>query len=355
MLDAVKIKNLAQQVLGTRAVKYLVLKSRTIVYGIAMLFWPLRALYFTVLNQGFYFEQRAVASGVYKYNKGNLRTSPELRRNIHRLEKGLTTKNRRSEFGLGFILETVRELESKHNLLDEAESNWSFSVLHEYFQVVQSKNPNFNKAETAFSALIRKTSREIETFDSGPFLRAEFDRVSYEDLLGLAQHRRSVRTFLPKQVEYADIQKAVELAIQSPSSCNRLPFRLIISEGDQSARDMLSLPFGASGWGNTAQRAIAVVGDFSSFFSPRDRHSVYTDASLFTMSFCFALETLGISSTLVNWPELAVQDYRAQRLLRLKRYEKVVMFVALGYSDSEQRVPRSGKKMPETFVELRDG
>lgn len=350
-MNVSSLKNFAQKILGLSTVQTILRKSRRVTYWVVSSFWPVRILFFSILNQGFLIEQRAVSSGVSRYNRSSQATSPELRRNIHRLEKGLTTKNRRKEFGLAFIGETVEEFIRKKDSLNETEKAWSLSVLKQYFGSVTSSDKRFARAKMKFSELIETST--IPRDDLGPFIRPPFSAVAYEDLLGLAYSRRSVRYFLDEPVDPDDIQKAVRLAAQSPSSCNRLPFRLIISEGPKSAKEMLSLPFGASGWGESAPVAVAVVGDFSSFFSPRDRHSAYTDASLFVMSFCLALETLGLSSTIVNWPELAIQDIRAKRVLKLQSHEKIVMFIALGHPDPLAKVPRSAKKAPDSFIETR--
>ena len=71
----------------------------------------LASLYFALFSRRFYGEHLAVLKGRRRYYEdlqGGGKSSPLLRRNVHRLEKGLIMKPRRSVFAEDFILETVQ-------------------------------------------------------------------------------------------------------------------------------------------------------------------------------------------------------------------------------------------------------
>ena len=71
----------------------------------------LASLYFWLFSRRFYGEHHAVLKGRLQYFedlKASRRSSPQLRRNIHRLEKGLIMRPRRPVFGEAFIMETVQ-------------------------------------------------------------------------------------------------------------------------------------------------------------------------------------------------------------------------------------------------------
>jgi len=88
----------------------------------------------------------------------------------------------------------------------------------------------------------------------------------------------------------------------------------------------------------------AVIGDLSAYYGERDRHGIYIDSSLSIMSFMYALETLGLSSCPLNWPDIETLERRAENLLELKRHERVIMFIAIGYPDPQGLVAYSQKK-----------
>jgi len=145
------------------------------------------------------------------------------------------------------------------------------------------------------------------------------------------------------------IDQALLVARQSPSACNRLPYSFVIFDDPDRVQEIASIPFGTAGFRDNIPSLVVVVGHLSHFFSARDRHTIYIDASLATMSFLLALETLGLSSTIINWPELAPLDYQVKKKIGLLESDRVVMMVAVGFPDLESHVPFSAKKELDTF------
>ena len=109
-------------------------------------------------------------------------------------------------------------------------------------------------------------------------------------------------------------------------------------------RRVASLPGGAAGFVDGFPVVIAVVGKLDAFFADRDRHVVYIDASLAAMSFIFALETMGVSSCVINTPGSEASEQRLSDSLGLASYERPVSLIALGFPDPTGMVPRSQKK-----------
>jgi nitroreductase len=67
------------------------------------------------------------------------------------------------------------------------------------------------------------------------------------------------------------------------------------------------------------------------------------------MSFMLALETVGLSSCAINWPDVAAHDERIAQLLGLEPDERVVMLIGFGRADPEGRIPYSAKKPLSTL------
>jgi nitroreductase len=62
------------------------------------------------------------------------------------------------------------------------------------------------------------------------------------------------------------------------------------------------------------------------------------------MSFMLALETVGLSSCAINWPDIAANDDKIAKLLGLAPDERVVMLIGLGVADPSGMIPYSAKK-----------
>lgn len=295
-------------------------------------------------------EHFGVAYGIARYNRalGTARSSnPRLRRNIHRLEKGLCMRPLREIFAEAFIEETVSDYEwcVKHHGVDvvnEGELAWSHDVLSAYFETVGS-SVVIDRARQRFSAL------PAYRHDMGkqlPFARDLTTGVPFtlEQMEAMALRRRSARWFLPRAVPRELLDRAVLVAGLSPSACNRQPYEFRIFDDPQLVNLVAKLPGGTGGFAEQIPTMVVVVGNLSNYFDERDRHLIYIDGSLAAMSFIYALEAAGLSSCAINWSDVPSREARMAKLLQLAPDERVVMCIGVGYPDAERLVPRSTKK-----------
>jgi len=75
----------------------------------------------------------------------------------------------------------------------------------------------------------------------------------------------------------------------------------------------------------------------------------YIDAYLSSMSFMLALETLGLSSCAVNWPDVEHKEREMHSLLGLKDYQRPMMCMAVLYPDTEGMVAFSEKRQLDSI------
>lgn len=297
-------------------------------------------------------EQRAVLAGKKHYYQNlldkHLQSRVTLRRNIHRLEKGLLMRPRRSVFAKDYIEETtevyqqsVSQWEANPDSYDETELNWAHNVLAQYFSVVDGADPFISKLAHIFNNLAYKPKQN----DMFPYKRLATTKMpNYEQMMALSLHRRSVRWFLPKKVPREDIDDALLVARQSPTACNRLPYEFRIFDDPKLVKKVANTPFGTGGYADNIPVVAVLVGKLSSYYSSRDRHAIYVDSSLAAMSFAFALETKGISTCMINWPDFEPLERKMQKLLNLGFDERPVMLIAIGYADPDGFVAYSQKK-----------
>lgn len=307
-------------------------------------------------------EQFAVLRGrrdYYRNLRRARRSHTELRRNVHRLEKGISMQPRRSVFALDYLQETLDFLEialckTRSEPLDTGEATWACDVLDEYFRIVDHSNCVINSAYARYCAL-RRPVRE-PGLARRPYPRSQSARssVAYEELLQLAKQRRSVRWFSQEPVPRDLIDKALAVAGLAPTACNRQPYEFRLYDEPAMVRKVASIPFGTAGYGHQIPSIAVVVGRLSHYFSPRDRHAIYVDASLAAMGFMFALETLGLASSVINWPDFEPLEIKMQRTLGLDADERVVMLIAIGYPDPEGLIPFSEKKPLDTLRRYND-
>ncbi|CAN5167271.1 hypothetical protein BH11ACT5_BH11ACT5_15120 [soil metagenome] len=312
-------------------------------------------LFFTVGFLTFNREQSGTLRGrrnYYRNKKRDRLTHVELRRNIHRLEKGIIMMPRRPIFARDYIGETIefylaaeRQCAISPGTMEISEMDWAHNVLVEYFRLVTVPDAMVDAARAAFesSAYVPATAGTV------PYVKRELSSVTYDQMQELAMQRRSVRWFEQRPVPRELIDKAMLVARQAPTACNRLPYEFRIFDDPAMVRTVADLPFGAAGYSQNIPAIAVVVGKLESYFSPRDRHAIYVDSSLAAMSFMFGLETLGLSSSVINWPDFEPLEARMQKTLGLDVSDRVVMLIAFGYAHPEGMVPFSQKKELDTI------
>ena len=313
-------------------------------------------IYFFLFNYSYIREQFALLQGALAYQKKiastNELSNPLLRRNIHRLEKGLIMQPRRTVFALEYIEETQQAfLLACSSAVHSQEINWAKDVLTEYYQKV-----DLNK-----SALLARLAEEFEQFNRLntasadaciPYSNNQLPscNLSYQQLSDFIKLRRSTRWFSNTKVCHEKIKQAVTLASQAPSACNRQGYSFYVVDQQPLLSKVSKLAIGGGGFADNIPCIVALVGDYSNYEHPRDRHVIYIDASLAAMQFMQTLPTLGLSSCPLNWPELKVLDEKLSKLLKLKAYQKTIMLIAVGEAAPEGGIPYSQKKTADQLT-----
>jgi len=313
------------------------------------------SLYYGLFSGAFGREHRAVLHGRLRYEEDTVSPAGSrylLRRNVHRLEKGLIMRPRRDVFAADYIGETVDSFASRASRgaadgEDAREMRWAGEVLGSYFAAVGAE-ARVDRARASFAEVAAGPAEPAD--DCGrplaPYRRdlSQPPPVAYDDLLRLARLRRSVRWFLPRAVPRELVDRAVEVAALSPSACNRQPFEFRFFDHPERVRRVASIPMGTRGFEHNFPMVAVVVGRQRAYFDAKDRHVIYIDAALASMALVFALETLGLSSCCINWPDVEPQEREMEALLGLEPDERPVMLIAIGYPDPDALVPASGKK-----------
>jgi nitroreductase len=318
-----------------------------------------------LINSNFTREHRAVLSGRAAYYDSLIdigKSCALLRRNVHRLEKGLIMRPRRYIFAEGYIQETVscyvRSIKSTK--LASNEKKWAKDVLDEYFRIVGSSDVidaardiyvNAVKKETNSIILNCEFPSDNNTFTPYPYSNLPVCSIDYEDLKQLYIKRRSVRWYSDKTVPLELVNKATKIASFAPSACNRQPYRFLFCNEKEKATKIAECAGGTAGFAENIPAIIVIVGDLSSYPYERDRHLIYIDGSLAAMQLMLALETIGLSSCPINWPDVEQSEIKLRNIIKLKNYERVVMLLAVGYADYTGKIPYSQKKDSNLILE----
>jgi nitroreductase len=296
-------------------------------------------------------EMRAVAQGRRRYfeqlatDGGN---QALLRRNVHRLEKGLIMRPFRAPFARDYIAETVRAFASlaADAAAEPSDLRWAADVLRSYFSAMEGQGGVIAEARARFDRALADAAHDLRAAGGQvPYARGEAPApLDYSTFEALCRRRRSVRWYRRQAVPRELVDRALAAALQSPSACNRQSFVFRMFDEPRLVAAVASIPGGTKGYAESLPAICAVVGRLRAYPEERDRHVIYIDGALAAMSFMLALETVGLSSCAINWPDVAAHDERIAKLLGLEADERVVMLIGFGHADPDGKIPYSAKK-----------
>ena len=359
-----KIKKIVKNIMAIPLVRKLTRGATRMLYQLLSLSKLFAIPYHLIFSRAFDREIFAYTKAIYAYQRKIRAIQPSnvlLRRNIHRLEKGLIMPNRRAVFALDYIGETVEEYvklmdQAGDAALEPCELQWAHDVLNEYFSVTDASHPLLGRLKQQFESLPIPANLD-QSKTSIPYERkahADLKIPTYKEFLDLSLKRRSVRWFKDQKVPREEVDKALQAAALAPSACNRQPFKYRIFDDPALVKEIANIPFGTAGYADNLPMVMVVVGDLSDYFSARDRHTIYVDASLSVMAFMYALETLGLSSVAINWPDFGLLESQMKKKLNLKAYERPIIILGVGYAKEEGKIPFSQKKPLELLRSYND-
>jgi nitroreductase len=346
------VKNLVRRLIGPDLVEHLKSlrdRSKASVLGVLSVSSMLSALYYAVASSEFRAEQQAVLRGRVRFLRDRRKAGYSiylLRRNIHRLEKGLIMRPARAVFARDYIAETVDAYKAFAAISvmcgGSSDLRWATTVLDEYFRRVTA-DPEICRIRAQY--LAARSGTQL------PVISPKLERKTYpnpevhfDQFFALARVRRSVRWYQDRSVPRDLLEKAVVAASMAPSACNRQPYRFRIFDDPRDARVVGGIPGGTSGFDQNFQCVVVLTGFLRAYSQEKDRHLIYIDGALAAMSFMYALETLGLSSCPINWPDIRSTERRLRSFMDIEEDERVVMFISVGYADPDGGVPTSQKK-----------
>jgi len=316
----------------------------------------LSSVYYCFFSRRFSREHQSVLLGRITYFNNS--DAPEnssvlLRRNVHRLEKGMIMRPQREVFAEGYITETVAQFVKCHaaKALNAEEEKWAKDVLQRYFALV-GETKVIDAARASFVSEINNVISDDKAVESIPYAHKDIvnSEIDFEQFKQLCVQRRSVRWFQDKPVPRALIEKAMSVATLAPSACNRQPYEFFLFNEAEEARKIGAIPMGTAGFSQNFQSVVVLVGDLAAYPYERDRHVIYIDGSLAAIQFMLSLETQGLSSCVINWPDIEMLEKKMSKTLSLSDNQRPLMVISIGYADPDGKIPFSQKKSAEELI-----
>jgi nitroreductase len=279
-----------------------------------------------------------------------------LRKECHRMEKGLAMRSPRPGFGQGAahrlaqLLQTSLERYDRDRLTD-----MTGHVLQRYLEFQRQQG----MADLALESLLEQIRRQfgmtgvVGEGGDMPVTREDIWRNSRLDLRGFFESRYSIRHFAPGGVDPALIRQAVALAQKTPSVCNRQNWKAYAFFDPALIADLLTWQNGNRGFGDQVTCLLLLTADLEGFINETERHQAWVDGGMFAMSVIYALHSLGLGTCCLNLCQNQQADRAVRRLGSLPDNEVLLMMLAVGHLPETLNVACSPRKTLEEVLVIK--
>ena len=275
----------------------------------------------------------------------------------HQIEKGLSHRNFRYGFGmkvikqLAVLLPKLRQIDEEYS--DNEVYRMAIAALHHYKTKHEDEHFDLSNVQSCFD---EQTWHDISKEDSnyGGVLTIEAkDKTKNASLTfpKLMENRHSIREFADEQVTAEEIIPAIEMAMRTPSVCNRQPTRVRIITDQAILPKVMKLQGGMNGY-PIPPAMILVTADNQAFMDSIERNEGFVDGGLFSMSLLLALESIGLAACPLNTRMTIDRENETRHLLGVPDNEFLVMYIAVGHFSEKILAPISYRFKAKDIISI---
>ena len=265
----------------------------------------------------------------------------------HVVEKGLTMPEMRQGFGQDKLVYLIDRCNEYFEHYDDKNSNVknAVKVIFEYYTKHQKLNVQLNDDLLNLILDLKQkygylTDSEQELIT--PSLVSGLDTLTFKDF---AFTRSSIRNYSTKEIKNDIINKAVEIAQNSPSACNRQPSRVHVFSEKKDIEGILNLQNGNKGFGHLANKIIVLTTDLNGYHTQMERYMNWIDGGIYLMNLIYSLQYFKIGTCILNWGVEKTNDTALRKLGNIGDNESIIAVISCGhYLEDEFQVAKSPKR-----------
>lgn len=262
----------------------------------------------------------------------------------HAIEKGLSHRNFRAGFGKGALsaLSVNLDLWYDTHKFDDSFFKIGISVAHQYFKRHLELDVDVSDKRKMFSdrimTLIDKDNGEnggTDVVEKDSYFESATD--SFVDVV---TRRRSLREYSEEPVDIEAIKNAIQIAMTSPSVCNRQATRVYVITEPKKIAEAMSYQGGFNGY-DLPPAVLLITNDISAYSLFTERNQPFVDGGLFAMSLLLGLENEKLAAVALNTMFDRVQDKATREILGIPESEVFITYLGVGNRPKDLKTPHS--------------
>lgn len=293
----------------------------------------------------------------YVYSKPNTinKLSYDMIRTVHSIEKGVSNENPRP-FGI-YPTNTLMDSIKKYEKLTK-DKNFSYNLaltsLDTYLKFYEEKNWTEEKQYQIVKEFMMNRNK-FEKIEAGSILY-DIDTLNkgkdynYKEFL---KNRRSVRKFSKTKISEADLKEVLEMAILTPSACNRQMIKAYDIRNKDNKKEIEKMAQGLGGFELENANYMIVTFDINSLYFIGERNQGWFNSGLFSMNLVNAMHSKGIGSCFVQFGNSSTEEEKLKKELNIPNNERIAVILVYGYYEDNTKVPDSSRKKIEDIYRER--
>lgn len=274
----------------------------------------------------------------------------------HGVEKGLSYKNIRPFFGVNNIrqlLDLLKVYRDKNYSLEAFAYQMGYSAIYNYKKFHKTNFYSLGSLANEINHFLTADVYKIMPKRSVQQLHREevISKNSYffSDFI---KSRHSVRYFADQDVDTNLIIKAIEIARNSPSACNRQSCKVYAVKNRKFLSQIAKLNRGGSGFANQAKFLLIITTDLGYYLPKIEQNFPVIDGTILAINLLYSLHSIGLATCFIGWIGNSNQTKQLYNLLQIPQSEKLIITIAVGHYASEFKVPQSSKRPVNEIVSL---
>jgi nitroreductase len=316
------------------------------------------------------FEVRLVHNYVYdlwRFRRYSANRSSLSRENLralitmdyHRIEKGLALRDPRLGFGAYLMPRLLSNLQTYRAAYGTDQVFFvTLNALAAYVDFNEARGYQVTVVREGLSRLLSEVEDAANAGGRGggvhPLSAQEVREFACRDLEGFFRSRHSIRQFADTPVPRELVEKAVSMAVCSPSVCNRQSWRVHVYSDPESKQSVLRFQNGNRGFGDQAACVLIVTTDIESFTSVGERNQPWIDGGMFAMSLIWALHSFGVGTCCLNFCVEKETDAALRARADIPDSQAVIMMIAVGSLPESFAVAQSPRKHLDEVIVFHD-
>ena len=274
----------------------------------------------------------------------------------HAIEKGFLHEKLKLGFGRERILKlhTYLALDLIRDNRDRSQIFAAYQIICKYYEVHEANNFKISDyyTETQYNSYSDLLGDKFDRNYRGviEYQRDNFYLKNQESFDEFSESRKSIRTFNGELVDHKLIEKAVKLALNAPSVCNRQATRVYLLEDSEKIKAALRIQGGFSHFLDDVKQLLIVTNDRKYYYTIGERNQFYIDGGIFLMNLLYSLHFYQIACCPANWGKEISHERRLSQFVSIPESEKIICMIPIGIATDRFRVTLSKRRTVDEVI-----